>query len=235
MKKLLFLYFIFIMFSFSYPQFTFNRSVSLALSDTIEVGRGDKSGYHPKYILLSLLLPGAGEWFMGNKSLAKLFLGTDIALWLGYWGTQNYIKVLENDYLTYAAIHAGVDTRNKNSQYWIDIGSQQDIFSFNENKRIERNLEAIYPEDKENFWQWDSKENRLFYNQYRFRQHDWKRRLNILIGGLIFNRLVSAVDVIRLIRKTQKSEQKQLSHLYFDYLTNRRTANTYRLNLTINW
>ena len=223
------------MVSLTYPQFIVEGSVSTTLSDSLDEHGSGKSRFQSKYILLSLLLPGAGEWFIGNKGYAKFFLGTDIVLWLGYLGTQSYINVLENDYQTYAAVHASVDTRNKKNQFWIDIGSHQDIFTFNENRRTERNLEATYPEEKENFWQWDSKDNRLFYNQYRFRQHDWKRRLNIVIGGLILNRIVSAVDVIRLIRKKQKSEQKQLSHLYFDYHTNHSKGNTYRLNLILNW
>ena len=188
-----------------------------------------------KYVLLSMVLPGAGEWFMGHKGPAKFFLGTELALWAGYLGTQGYIGVLENDFHSYAAVHAGVNTSGKNDQFWIDIGNSDNIYTYNEKRLVERRLQDVYPEDDAHYWQWDSKTNRDKYNDMRFKQHDWKQRANIIIGGVILNRLISAIDVIRLIRKEKRADNARYSRLYFNYRSNRWEGEVYRLNFGLNW
>lgn len=187
------------------------------------------------YVLLSLILPGTGEWFIGSKSTAKFFWGTEVGLWATYLGIKAYTNILQEDFKSFAAVHAGVYTANKTDQFWIDVGNSSDIYTFNEKKRVERNLGATYEETKENVWVWDSDEHRAQFNEIRFKQHNWKQRLNIAIAGLILNRIISAVDVIRLIRKAQKSEKKQHSRLYFDYIHNPIHGQTYRLNFKVYW
>lgn len=91
-----------------------------------------QGNFHPKYVFLSLILPGAGEYFLGYKKNAKIFFGTELLIWAGYLGAQAYIDVLENDYKTFAAVHANVNTRHKSEQFWIDLGNADHIFSFNE-------------------------------------------------------------------------------------------------------
>lgn len=206
---------------------------SRLLQEPVEEEVAPKSG--GKYVLLSLVLPGAGEWFLGHKGHAKFFLGTELALWAGYLGTQGYIGVLENDFHSYAAVHAGVTTGGKNDQFWIDIGNSDNIYAYNEKRLVERRLEDVYPEDDAHYWQWDSKTNRDKYNDMRFKQHDWKQRANIIIGGVILNRLVSAIDVIRLIRKEKKADNTRYSRLYFNYGSNRWEGEVYRLNFRLTW
>lgn len=232
MKKFFIILFLFVAISPGYSQFKNNFASGQPAK---EAKKNGGKGFKAKYVILSLILPGAGEWFMGNKNPAKFFLTTEAVLWAGYWGTQAYIGVIQNDYETFAAVHAGVTTQSKDEQYWIDIGNAKNIYVFNEKKRIERNLDATYEETDVNFWEWDERTNRLQYNENRFKEHDWKRRLNIVVGGLILNRLISAVDVIRMIRKNKKSEPKQFSSFYINYRSNRWNGETIRLNFRVNW
>lgn len=235
MKKILIFYLLLISISLAHSSEISNNFATVLFESSEKDQLKLQGNFHPKYVFLSLILPGAGEYFLGHKKIAKIFFGTELLILGSYLGAQAYIDVLENDYKTFAALHANVNTYNKSEQYWIDLGNADHIFSFNEKKRIERNINALYPETPDNFWEWDSRENRLAYNKQRFKQHDWKHRLNIIIGAFIFNRIVSAVDVIRLIRKNKKSEQKQFSRLYFDYHTNRNRVDSVRLNFRVNW
>ncbi|GAB4374173.1 MAG: hypothetical protein Kow0042_18550 [Calditrichia bacterium] len=192
-------------------------------------------GFKFRYVLFSLVLPGAGEWVLGSKGLAKIFFGSEVALWAGYLGTQNYIGVLEDNYQAYAAVHAGVNTADKSEQYWIDVGNADDIFQHNHKRLLQRNLEGTYTENEFYRWVWDSRQSRDQYNELRFKQHDWKRRANILIGGMVLNRLISAVDVIRLLRKQGKESSTQTSRIFFDYRNTVREGEVYCLNLIWQW
>jgi len=186
------------------------------------------------YILFSLLLPGTGEWAMGHKTLGKTFLGVDAFLWLTYFGTQQYTTVLQRDLETYAAVHAGVNTAGKDDQYWIDVGSTLSIYEFNEQKLRERDLEAVYPEGTDYDWVWESENNRIDYVEKRFDRLDWKRYTNWMVGALVLNRIISAVDVFRLIQKEKSAEQEaRRSHFHVKYAYNRSEGEVFKLNLTI--
>ncbi len=185
------------------------------------------------HVLLSLALPGSGEMLMGNKGMGKIFLGSDITLWLGFFGTKGYVNVLQNELETFAAVHAGVKTRDKDAQYWIDIGTSSNIYDYNAEKLLERDINATYPEDGNFFWQWDSEQHRQDYLNKRLNRLTWKRRTTLFATGLVLNRLVSGIDVIRLIRKnkTQKDMTRH-SFLHFNYANDYRQGENVSLNFT---
>ncbi|GAB4330821.1 MAG: hypothetical protein Kow0037_06930 [Calditrichia bacterium] len=188
-----------------------------------------------KNVLMSLVLPGSGEWLAGHTGKAKFFLGVDATLWAGLFGIQKYLDVLKNDYMAYAAVHAGVNTSGKSDQYWIDVGNADDLATFNQKRLLARDLDGIYPEKDFYNWVWDSRDNRYRYNDMRFKHHDWKRRSSLLVGALILNRIVSAVDVIRLIRKNKKSDNTQYSQLFFNYNNRGWNRGTMELKLQMRW
>lgn len=186
-----------------------------------------------KNILLSLILPGLGEWVAGEKGRAKIFMGFEVGLWASYFGSREYANVLERDYFAFAAVHAGVDSRNKGKQYWIDIGNADDIYEFNERRRVQRNLEATYPENEKYSWQWDSEGNRIEYSELRDKQDSWKKVGTFMIGGMVLNRIVSTIDIVRLIRKNKKSsDDDRYSFLHWTYRNNKFQGETVQLNFT---
>jgi hypothetical protein len=186
-----------------------------------------------KNILFSLILPGLGEWVAGEKGRAKIFFGVEVGLWASYFGSREYANVLEQDYFTYAAVHAGVDSRGKGKQYWIDIGNADDIYEFNERRRVQRNLEATYPENEKYSWQWDSEGNRIEYSELRDKQDSWKKVGTFMIGGMVLNRIVSTIDIVRLIRKNKKSsDDNRYSFLHWTYRNNKFQGETVQLNFT---
>lgn len=187
-------------------------------------------------VLYSLILPGAGQWAMGYKTRAKFFMGTEFLLWAGFIGSHAYSNVIQDNYQSYATVHAGVNSHQKNEQFWIDIGSSDNIFSFNEQQLRERNLRGAYNETSQNYWQWDSNDSRSYYNDLRVQEHNWEQRATFVVGAFILNRIISTVDVIRLIRKENKAYEGAMSSLMFKYKTDKKTgAGFLNLNLTVNW
>lgn len=209
----------------------------LSTGDTLEneaLQKSNGGGGKLHYVLFSLLIPGSGQWAMGRPNAAKVYLGADVALWLGYIGMNRYTATLQRDLETYAALHAGVNTANKDDQYWIDVGSASSIYQFNADKLRERDLEALYPEGTHYDWVWDEEKNRVDYVEKRFDRLDWKRYTNWMIGALVLNRIISAVDVVRLIQKDKNSEKDaRQSYLQVKYGYNRSEGDVFKLNLTM--
>ncbi len=204
---------------------------NVVLQENAQQGGKPSGGF--LHVMMSLALPGSGEMLMGNKGMGKIFLGSDITLWIGFFGTKGYVNVLQNDLETFAAVHAGVKTRDKDAQYWIDIGTSSNIFDYNAEKLLERNIDATYPENDHFFWQWDSEQHRQDYLNKRLNRLTWKRRTTLFATGLVLNRLVSGIDVIRLIRKnkTQKDMTRH-SLLHFNYANDYRQGENVSLNFT---
>jgi hypothetical protein len=186
-------------------------------------------------ILYSLVLPGAGQWNMGYHNRAKFFLGTEFVLWVGYLGFNAYANVIQDNYKAYAAVHGDVNSSGKNDQYWIDIGSADNIYGFNERKLRERADESIYPESTAYYWQWDSRESRRSYNNLRVNEHDWQQRATFVVGAFILNRVVSAIDVIRIILRENKADDNHMSRMFFNYTTNQAGSGIYQFNLAVRW
>jgi len=185
-------------------------------------------------ILLSMLIPGLGEWRMGNKRAAKIFMGTELVMWISYLSTRGYINVLQNDLEAFAASRAGVNTAGKGDQYWIDVGQAESIYAFNESKLLDRDLNGRYEEGAGFDWQWQSEEDRTDYRQRRLDRLDWKRRSTFLAGGIVLNHLVSAVDVLRLLRKNRSNDlsEERSSVLNFSYVPEQ-GAERMQLNFTV--
>jgi hypothetical protein len=186
-------------------------------------------------ILYSLILPGAGQWAMGHKSRAKIFMGTEFVLWAGFLGSHAYSNTIQQNYHSYATVHAGVYSAQKDEQYWIDIGSSNNIFEFNEDQLRNRNLKGVYTENSLNYWQWDSDNNQDIYNDMRVQEHNWEQRATFIVGAFVLNRIVSSVDVIRLIRKEKKEIDNQMSSLSFRYKSEKYGSGFFNLNLMVNW
>ncbi len=189
----------------------------------------------PVHVLYSLILPGAGQWSRGYRNRAKFFMGTEFLLWAGFIGSHLYSNVLQNNYQSYAAIHAGVATSDKDDQYWIDIGSAENIYNFNEQTLRNRDIQSYYPETGSNYWQWDSADNRRYYNSLRVKEHDWERRATFMVGTLILNRVISAIDVVRIISKEKKMHENRMTNLSFNYKTNQVGSGVFEMNLTWKW
>lgn len=183
-------------------------------SDKIEANSLEHS--KTKHILFSLLLPGAGQWGMGAKNRAKFFLGTEAMLWMGFFGANAYADIFQKNYQSFAAVHAGANPQNKDDQFWIDIGSADNVFEFNEQQLRQRDIQALYSDENLYYWQWDSRTNQRYYNHLRVQEHDWERRATFIVGAFILNRIVSAADVIRLISKEKKQHRLQ-SYLSVSY------------------
>ena len=175
-----------------------NRSLN-ARSETIanfndgEPGLEHKS--KGKALFRSLVLPGAGERYLGKKSLGKAFLISEVTLWIGFFAFREYGKWIKSDAHTYAADHSGAVIDDKPSQFFVNLGLYDDVDQYNDAQQRMRNFDKVYS-DPSYFWSWDSPDNRRRYERMRIASDRAVNRSVLVLGGILANHLISAIDAV---------------------------------------
>ncbi len=165
-------------------------------------------------LMLSLLLPGTGEYYAGETTQARFFWGVEIAAWGALLFNNSYYNSLRSDYQAWAGVHAGVSASGKDDQYWIDIGKFDDIYAFNEKRLQDRRPERLY-DPARYAWQWDTRDNRLTYDLKRLKASAIKDRRLIYASVILLNHLVSAVNSIRLVRAQNNRLTRRVDYRLF--------------------
>jgi hypothetical protein len=166
---------------------------------------GRKSGLLA--VAASLVLPGAGEWYAGRFDRGQYPLIAEGILWLGFAGFRTYGAWIQNDARLFAGQRAGVSAAGKEDQYFGDIGNYNSLTDYNAQKLIDRNLGALYPEDASAGygWKWSSAAERQSYKDQRISSDEMVNASNLVVLGLVANRVWSAVQAAFLVRKHNAS------------------------------
>lgn len=149
--------------------------------------------------LLSLVLPGAGQYYNGDRSKAAVFLGAEAAVWTTYIVFNEQGEGYEEDYKQYAESYAGVSGEH-DADYWSALSSYLDGDAYNE--ALLRDARANGIDDPtllapEDVWQW---RNQDYQYDYRSIRADAKRsydRRDFMTAFAVINRIVSVVDAVR--------------------------------------
>ena len=151
-------------------------------------------------VLKSLIFPGWGEYALGYQQRSRIMALTESVIFISILGSYSNSNKFESNYQAYAAQHAGVSPIGKNRQYWIDIGNYSSIDQFNEEHLRWRDFNAVYEQDKNWNWAWNDNGNRIFFENMRIKADTWKLRASFLIGGMVLNHIISAIDALYLFR-----------------------------------
>jgi hypothetical protein len=165
----------------------------------------------------SLLLPGMGEAYVGEEFQSRLFLGLELVGWGFVVANIINVNMRENDYRNYAVEHAQVVWTAKENQYWIDIAKYDDIFDYNEQRRRDRDLNALYPENALYSWQWDATANRLSYDAYRIETREIENPRLYYFAAIALNHLVSAINALRVANAYNRKAEDLSFNFNFDY------------------
>ena len=161
-------------------------------------------------IIYSLLLPGMGELYADAYDMGKYFTIADGILWGTYIGMSSYTSWQEDNYKSYAAVNAGVDNSNKDADYYATISEYSNIESYNDQKALERNFDEMYNEQVY-FWKWQTSEERETYRDMWLSSEQTSNDLRFIVGGLLLNRVVSAINAARLVSKYNSRLEEQTS------------------------
>ena len=182
-------------------QFIFNKlNVGKKSEPELNIQNSEKKSVG-KAFFLSLLLPGSGESYLEKKNYTKFFFSIETLCWGLYAANKFRVKWKKEDFKNFAVQHANINRNGKDDQYWIDLSFSDNIYAHNEKKQKERYIDAIYEVNDLNYWQWDSQENRFYYDHMRVESRKVERRDVYIIGGIVLNHIVSAINALRLARK----------------------------------
>ena len=173
-----------------------------------------------KAFFYSLLLPGAGEAYIGENTQSKIFFAVELVAWGLIVANVINVNSRESDYKNYAVQHAQVNSSGKNDQYWIDIGKFDTIFEYNDERRRERDINAIYKEDAFYTWNWDKNDNRLFYDSQRIDAREIERNRLYFFAAIALNHLVSAINALRLANAYNRNLDELSLRFNIDYTPN---------------
>lgn len=157
-----------------------------------------------KAAALSALVPGAGQYYVGNRTKARYFFVGEALTWVGFAAFKIYGNWKEDDYIRFAARHANAQLDDKSDEFRDLVGFYQDIDEYNTFGRVFDPERPYLVDSPENHWRWQSFEDRETYRHLKNRAGEADRRAEFMIGVAIVSRIVSTIDAIRDARKINK-------------------------------
>ncbi len=146
----------------------------------------------------SFLLPGWGEKALEHPKRSTFFFLSEASLWLSVAGTFIASEAEERKYTAYAADHAGVDVNGKGHEFWVDIGNYSNRDAYNEEHLRFRENDELYSLDTEWNWSWDDASHRSKFEGMRIRGDRLAKATSFLVGGVVLNHVISAIDAAYL-------------------------------------
>lgn len=174
-----------------------------------------------KAFFLSLVLPGAGEYYSGSKVQARAFLGAEAAIWsfAGYSKFQG--EMWRRDYRNYAALKAGANSLIGDDLYYQSIYEYPTSAIYNEEIWAEARL--MYPDDPQaqeayvsgklytgqDDWAWQTAADWYQYRGLRVKSQEALHRISYSYAAALLNRLLSSVNAVRLARQHNRARLRR--------------------------
>jgi len=189
-----------------------------------------------KAFFFSLILPGSGQYYAGEKQYAVGFFSSEILFLLGLFANEVYTNHLVDEYKTYAVQHAAVQRNGKDIEYWAHIGKYDDIYACNEQRQRERYFDNVYEDNQANYWIWDARENRITYDENRLHANAVAARVVYYQGAIMLNHISSAIHALYRVRVNNKKQVKTTAwNLQFDATPPSLVHASYRARLSISF
>jgi len=162
-------------------------------------------------IVYSLLLPGMGELYADAYNTGKYFTIADGILWGTLIGMSAYSGWQEDNYKTYAASNGDVINDGiKDEDFYANIGDYTSVYSYNDQKALERNFDEMYDEEAY-FWKWNTTDERRTYRDMWNSSEQANNNIRFVVGGLILNRIISAINAARLVSSYNSRLEEEVS------------------------
>jgi hypothetical protein len=163
-------------------------------------------------MIMSLVLPGAGHYYIDRMDVGKYFAAGEAASWLGFAGLNIYGDAIRNDSRTYAFEVAGAN-KTSDDEYYTNVGFYMNINDYNNDKLARGEYDKLYDVNKMS-WYWNTAQEQGTFETQRKKSERVLNARVIFTTALIVNRITSAISALilanqqnTLLRNTQiKSE-----------------------------
>lgn len=175
-----------------------------------------------KVLGLSMLLPGLGHQALGSTTKAQAFMAADAVVWSAFGVFELQGARRKDSYVEMAEIFAGVpDADGRSGEYYRLLGRYRTSEEYDD--EIRRDARARYPDDLEaraayfeshrvapdEVWSWSSQAAWDRYQEKRSDSNLSFKRARYMLGVALANRLLSAVDAMRIVHR-KRAEDRSL-------------------------
>jgi hypothetical protein len=188
-------------------------SVPVPLTETVSWNYQEDPGqsFEPispgKAVLYSLLIPGLGDYKLGNRGRAAVFFAVEAGIWVSYAVFQGQGSSREDEYQNLAMLFAGVSRTGHSDEFYATIrdydnasiyeadvkdDGRYDLGQVLTNDQLEQYFIENRVSDYEP-WVWSSLDRRLQYSEARSSSKTAYRRADYMFAAAAANRLVSAI------------------------------------------
>lgn len=163
-----------------------------------------------KTVLFSVLVPGGGEYYLGNRGKAKFFFAAEVLTWITYFGFRTYGDWNKDDMIKFAADRAGADIEGRSDQFEDWVGFYSSIDQFNRTGREADPDRPFLEDNASNHWRWQSDADRNTYRDMKNAYRENYRGSDFALGFAMVNRIVSVVDAVRDFRRLRRRVEDPL-------------------------
>jgi hypothetical protein len=172
-------------------------------------------------MLMSAIIPGAGQFYIGSDTKGGIFLGSDIVIIGSYIRFRKEKENAVDHYKMFANAHAGLQSGRSEDIY---ILAQQYMSSELHNLEVEmqarnfyiglHNRPDLYQEyldrylvSAEDSWEWLNTGDFKRYYGIRRSRRDFEVYETFALGAMILNRVISSLDAAISTNRTNRNTQ----------------------------
>ena len=170
---------------------------------------GKKSVF--KAALYSALVPGGGQYYLGQKKTARYFFVGEALTWIGYASFRIYGNWKKDDYIELAAAKANAQLEGKDDEFVDLVGFYTDIREYNTLGRIFEPDRPYLTDTPENHWQWQTYKDLREFRDLKNQSRESYRRGDFMIGVAVVARVVSIIDAVRNVKRVNRRISRSAS------------------------
>lgn len=174
-----------------------------------------------KDFLMSLAVPGSSQIARGKTKGYVMLISEAALLGSMYYMKSESVLKTEEAYL-YAIKHANILPGKYDEGFFKNMGKYMgsgfDAMEYN--NEVRKKAMALYPGDplaqqeyidqnaygEENYWKWDSAEDKSHYNKLRNKSLDYRSIGNMTMGVVMLNHIISGLDALISGNKERKTD-----------------------------
>lgn len=177
------------------PTIQYQVEQNSGFSEVKDPRSGDHLRKSPgKAFLMSLIVPGAGEYYTGSGLKSRIFMIAELGGWASLVSFRHLGNWRKDDYRLLAAQEAGASVEGKDDRFFDVLGFYTNREEYNKVAGVYDNTREYYPDTQAYFWNWSSPEARERYRNLKNDSKSYYRNANFAVGFLIANHVLSAVD-----------------------------------------
>jgi len=163
----------------------------------------------------SLVLPGWGHFYAGKQYQTRgaVHLGTDVVLLGSIFGFNIRANRIENDFVTFANLNAGVDLSSRDRSFRLAVADFNSLDDYNDYQLRTRNWNRLIEDTPENSWNWQDSDARNRYSDMRSDSDRIRNQIPALAGIMVVNRIISAISAYNKVRSEIESTSKNRAEL----------------------